>query len=83
MHKMQPPGVLKIGNTAGRTRFARLSSSPSRSELGLMVTAAHTNKQAPPQDVPSRLHRDLIHLDYLLLFGSSHIASRISKRVKF
>lgn len=58
VHNMQARGVLKIGNTVGRTRFAKLSSSPSRSELGLIVTAAHNNKQAPPQDVPSRLHRD-------------------------
>lgn len=48
-----------------------------------MVTAAHNNRQVPPQDVSSRLHRDLVYFDYLLLSGFSHMASRISKARQF
>lgn len=48
-----------------------------------MATAVRNNRQAPPQDVPSRLHRDPVDLDYLLLFGFSLIASRISKARRF
>lgn len=40
-----------------------------------MATAAHNSKQAPPQDVPSRLHRDPLYLDYLLLRFFAHSIS--------
>lgn len=83
MQKAQARVLQKIGNTVGRAHCARLSNSPSRSELDLMVTAAHNNKQVPPQDVPSRPYRDLVYLDYLLLSGFSHIASRVSNARQF